>query len=803
MLVKYYKDPELAYTNRRRYHTISKRPYAQEEQRSILLGDGATTQLKTKIDNICNYVTIDNTRWYVTSYIYLNGGQVQLNLQRDVVGEFGLENCFGKIERGYTENILRNRKELDLNQVLKKRIYLIPDTVKYGNYSVNTHEKEMWGVLYLVKPTGIDPNTGEQYGGNININIPNFIPKTVDYDFIPNGTEIVYNVYQNVHIRFLVQFSNYNASNYNLVFKIDCIFNYNNGWNADVKVELLDYDSLDNIYEKDPNIIIEGIWSLPPAGYNYVAIGIGTAVANYVILNRDQYFDFPVHISESPNELNYNGVTILLDGKYYSYTETMSSKNNDGKIGTNKDILNNLIIPAINNKTIYGETVTVIKSFDNLNLKAESYEIVYYKNYNYTILTESDIGSFSYDLTKQLIDEPYTVLVCPLFNVTISEEGTTKYTIDKDRAFMVFNTIIQFLSGENTYLVDAQIYPYCPILTGVSCETLGIPFFSVNSTSYEHSVTVQPMPSSDVKKEYIEREYSIVAPDQSSKISFNFYDYVKTIDDYNGVNYANLRIRIKTALKPFAIIASAVIIPDGGTLMNMTYGSDLRGCQPSSNGFECSLATNQFEQYKRQNSNYQSFFNLDKEELQKQHNVERVNDSVSAVINTISGATMGAIAGKAISDYSIMGFNASGAGAIAGAAVAGGVVGTAMAAQTAMNEGLRKYEERLQQERFNLTIGTVKNLPNSVSRISSFNEIIVKDFWFILETYECTDEEKTIVDNFISHYGYGIGVYDLFINYIKEGWFIKGEIITSNYAVNLHSIAVKEFAGGIYLYEQI
>ena len=51
-------------------------------------------------------------------------------------------------------------------------------------------------------------------------------------------------------------------------------------------------------------------------------------------------------------------------------------------------------------------------------------------------------------------------------------------------------------------------------------------------------------------------------------------------------------------------------------------------------------------------------------------------------------------------------------------------------------------------------------------------------------------------------YSYGIGVYDFFNNYSREGWFIKGEPITSNLIPSQHNIAVKELSGGIYLYNE-
>ena len=418
-------------------------------------------------------------------------------------------------------------------------------------------------------------------------------------------------------------------------------------------------------------------------------------------------------------------------------------------------------------------------------------------------LSNEESGTFVLDLNEQYI------AVFPLYDVVISNDDNISYNITRKEAFTIFNTVIQYLSGENGYIVDAQVYPYCPNLIEASNtfrfydNSIGktYPVFSIDATSFDHICEVDLSPLDDVKKEYIEREYSIISPDKNGKFTFNFYDY--------KISKSKLRIKIKTALKPFSIVSSAVIIPDEGSLMNMTYESDLRGCMSTSNGFECSLASSAFETYKRQNSNYQQLFDLDKQELQKQHAVEFANDVTATIVNTTSAATMGAIAGASMADAGFFDFipgvkSASKvAGAAIGATAAGVTVGAAMSLQTALNNDLRNYEEELQQKRFDLNIQTIKNLPNSVNRISSFNEILFRDdsFWFVIETYECTDFEKSVVDNFIEKYGYGIGVFDDIIKYVKNGNFIRSTLISSKYPIVLNNIANNELKGGIYYFE--
>ena len=784
MLVRYYDNDELAYTNRKRYHSFNFKPFFEENNRSVILGDGATTQIKTSSDNICNYVTINDTRWYVTSYVYLNGKQVVLNLQRDVIGEFGIANCFGKIERGYTDSILKNRKELDLNQILKKRIPLKPNSGVYGNYSVDNHNEEMWGILYITKPSE----------DQIVIPIPSFTPDVVDLDFIENGTIRNKNYSTDIWFGLNIEFSTGNKYAGAIYISYE-----NNSWKLkDVEARYVNYAAGSLKFEINN--------SLSSNNQQKTALGILANIGNFIISDGNLFgFTFP----EIPNLdyiPDYNGITIKKDDDYLQYKTTNITKEVYGNIG-NVEKQFELIKTACENQLVfwngYGQEIGKVSYGDE-----EFYGFDFSNKidinciqYNYTVLDQTERGELLFDFSKQnLIDEPYYILVCPLYNVKIS--GEKEYNVDKQNAFNVFNEVIQILSGENAYLVDAQIYPYCPILTSVTAEINDIPFFVINSTSYSHICNVQLLPYSDVKKEYIEKQYSIISPDQSGKFSFNFYDYITRIENNNGINYVTIQIEIKTGLKPFSIVSSAIIYRDDDSLIGIKYSSDLNGSQSSGGGFECSLASNAFETYQRQNSNYQQLFELDQQELQRQHQVEKVNETVSAVVNTVTAATMGAIAGgSAAVTFAGSNWGSAAAGAATGAVVAGGVVGGMMGYQAVENDKLRAYEEKLQKERFDLTIGTIKNLPNTISRISSFNEIILQDFYYVIEVYECSDYEKQIVDTFIEQYGYGIGVYDYLVNYHKEGWFLRASIITSNYAVNLHSIAKTELAGGIYYYE--
>lgn len=811
MLIKYYKNQDLAYANRKRYKTFNYIPDSEEIQNAVKLGDGARTTIKTSVSNLCNYVKIDDTRWYVVSYRYVNGGQVILNLQRDVVGEFGINNCFGKIERGYTDTFLRNRKELNLNQRLIDRIPLIPNTNSYGNFNVNTHNNEKWGIIYISKPTD-----GRTYA---NIPIKAFAPDNYNSNLkaVKNNYNYFFENSPNCSVNFWVFINNANEGhrlkNISINFGLS---GYDNSWEVSNV-------SINNITETGTTIqnmlFTTTIGSGTVNDTDCVACltEMAKLVGKFIIDNNNSGYILPTKETielDSGSVSLYDTHSFLDEDTYYNSTHTTGTVNHVGGIGTKQSFFDSVITPTlngnfisyINSQNVY-TTVTLTGSF-NSNTNAQFSGVANltskYATFTRTAISPSSSGILQVDFTEDLIDEPYAIFAIPLYDVTISGQGE-EYNINQNNAFITFNTTIQYLSGGNGYLVDAQVYPYCPNLRKTSGTVNGIPIFYVFNTSYERDCSVQLNQYSDVKKEYIKREYSIMAPDQSKKFVFNYYDY------YNNVNYnpedANrslsyTNVKIKTALKPFSIISSAVIQPSNDSLIGKTYVSDLRGCVPASSGFECSLSTDQFQQYVRNNTNYEKFFELDKAELQKQHQVERANEAVSTVVNTISATAMGAIAGGAVADAGI--FNSLGSKAVGagiGAASAGTLVGASMIGQAVSNEVLRKYEENLQKQRFDLTIGTIKNLPNQVSRVSSFNEIIMRDFYFVIEIYECSEQEGLLVDTFIEKYSYGLGIFGLYTDFVRNTGFIRGTLITSELIPILHQLLDSELKGGIYYYE--
>lgn len=806
MLIKYYKNKDLSFASRNRYKDISQFEWSyEEEQRSVKFGDGTKCTVKTSVDNICDYVTIGSTRWFVISHFYMNGGQVTLSLLRDVVGEFGLEGCYGKIERGHTDGILKYRKELSLNERLVKRIPLIPNNDYYGNFYVNNHNAEMWGVLYFTKDSD---------NKKTSINIPAFTPvyeQKIELPAIEHYRADGILTKKITHYVVIKSISSYSSSGFQYtVYKYSIDFVANSISYVTRVSTLYSVPSLSCILLEVSDIRDVSISTIDGLARTFVnkMLGYGNEVLG--LTDPPISENSPSGLIPTNQTVNYK-TDVNSDITQYNLVREPDMSYGSFDIDVFKDYVNS--IPSF----IYSlETVNVsFKDGDGdsvVSVSEFNFTDVYYTT---KTISGADAGNIEIDNSLQLVDEPYVILVVPLYDVVINGKGKT-YNINRGVAFNAFNTVIEALSGENAFLVDAQIFPYCPDLldeaTNLKVDDNTIfPFFSIMTTSFTRSCTVQLQPKMDVKKEYIERSYSVVSPDNTGRFTFNFYDYVNDFETVQGgnpdINYKPILFHVKTALKPYAIISYAVIYREGSqetlSLKGINYSTNFEGCAPASGGFECSLASSAFETYKRQNSNYQQIFKLDQEELAKSHEVEAFNDLAQGVANVVTQTTFGAIAGGAMADAGVVGnaFGAKMAGAIGGAALAGGTAAYFSAKQVDLNNDLRKYERELQQQRFDLSIGTIKNLPNTISRISSFNELIMTEFFYYVEVYECTDEEKEIVNNFVSNYGYGIGIYEYFNKFHKNGWFLKGELLKSYLNVSLSELLSNDLGGGVYYNE--
>ena len=162
--------------------------------------------------------------------------------------------------------------------------------------------------------------------------------------------------------------------------------------------------------------------------------------------------------------------------------------------------------------------------------------------------------------------------------------------------------------------------------------------------------------------------------------------------------------------------------------------------------------------------------------------------TAGAVGGAMSGATAGAMAGGPF-------------GAVAGAALGG-------AASTL--GGILDYENLLKRQEdakdraidlFKYQLGNVQALPYSLTRCPAFT-YNNKIFPFV-EYYDCTDEEKKALKDFLKYRSYTVGVIGTIKEYQKtERTFIKGQIIRIDSLTAPANVAleiIEEINKGVYI----
>ena len=207
--------------------------------------------------------------------------------------------------------------------------------------------------------------------------------------------------------------------------------------------------------------------------------------------------------------------------------------------------------------------------------------------------------------------------------------------------------------------------------------------------------------------------------------------------------------------------------------------------------------------YQTQNKNYQQIFNREIQSMEFQNNIANQNNRSQAIVGALSGATTGAMAGASV-------------GGVAGGVI-GGVVGGAASAiggyQDIKNtKALQAEAIDYKQDLFGYQLGNVKALPNSIAKSTAYN--IINKIFPIIEFYDCTEEERTIVAKKIAWNGMTVMAIGKIADYINNSWtckindntyvndkgYIKGQLIRIDIADDYHAVAqiADELNKGVY-----
>lgn len=360
-------------------------------------------------------------------------------------------------------------------------------------------------------------------------------------------------------------------------------------------------------------------------------------------------------------------------------------------------------------------------------------------------------GTYSYDIpvTRRFTyDAPYDVFAIPYGNFTFNGVACSTTA-----AMAVAMGIATDWSGNNT-LYDLQLLPYCPFdiagptytstdtkeysyitITGSNPQNVGV-IFNVGSVNRQSFTVDCPIPVGNTKVANETQFCRLVSPDYSSSFEFS-------PAKNRGVDY----IKVDMTVKPFQPYIH--LAPNFKGLYGADF-DDARGliCGGS---FSLPIVTDQWKTYQLNNANYERIFNRQIQNLDINNRAQLTSDIVGGITGTIgAGAQSGALFGPA-----------AGIGIGVGSAVAGTV-------DTIVNAKLRQEQKAYTTDLYNLQLGNIRALPNTLTRVDSFNQQNKK--WPFIEFYDCTDSEKIALANTIKFGGMTVNRTGTLRDYSSSIW---------------------------------
>ena len=394
----------------------------------------------------------------------------------------------------------------------------------------------------------------------------------------------------------------------------------------------------------------------------------------------------------------------------------------------------------------------------------------------------------------QTLNSPFNIFAIPFGELRVLD-GETKVYTSETLAMRTAMALIEQYSGTNGVLHDLQLLPYCPIqeirdnvegATNPRINIANIPgylysrmtdgentvgyIFNCPSTSAQFSIK-RYITIKDYKIENETQFCRLVSPNWNGTYEFS---PAKT----RGLEYINVDLELKP-FSPYIHLApqfneSGLYGLRNGDPIGLICGGD----------FGLTMVSEAWAAYERQNKNYQNIFDRQIQNLEVQQKYGRFQDIVGSVVATGQGAASGAMMG------SMLGVGGIGAGIGAGLSAAGGI------ADVYINDQIRTETMDYTKDLFGFQMGNVKALPDSLTKVNSFNPN--NTIFPILEFYGCTDEETEALRNKIKYNGMTIGRIGALKDFRNpaEETYVKGQLIRLEIPEDSHFVS--DIAAEIY-----
>lgn len=755
------------------------------------------------------------SRWFVLECHRNRKGQYTLLLRRDVVADNldALRNADFFCEKGYvgTDNpLLLNGENMNFNQIKESETTLQDET------------QSAWIVGYISKPTTDDPievqGDVSVFAKDLDFITPEELPEGFPTDYEGTGFKTAYGnptkmtiyaagmqqrvagrnrVYKNVNVDYDIKLEvTYNADGYpNVPNQMIPDSNVVRPW-VDRTEWQQSTEAYPCLFETGTSAVLVGTQDtvgLDPKPYSYHAkiLGIANAISpNYEL--------FEVLLPSTPTE--YNPPAYFDDEHMVSNFASLNGRILKVTEGgqTNYYQINILTwLPGVgslsfkgDNATLYPVTQEIQSNLGSLWFSGAEQQYMYHVSYEvaqYLILfNKVTLGTVHASIQKNrnhLNEAPYDMFFMP-YNATLVDESGTEWTTERAASMALAFGMTPASAGG--YLFDLQLLPYCPsetiremlkfsddgrkillddlhfnetdytlIYSGTgTAKKAGIMFWATSakgSINIPYIIEIDPSESTEAIEWKVNNEcdlYRIVSPNYNGSFDFSLAK--------NGgrINFFNVDYEYKPQT-PYIHVN-----PDFSNLYGQDF-DDARG-MICGGDFSLPLISDAWEAYQIQNKNYNAIFDREIQNMDTKNdiNIRRAtfNTGMASAAALWQGAQTGTWAGLA-----------KGAVQGAGAAVTGAV-------NIALGQETYREDRQYAIDKFNYQLGNVQALPQSLSKVSSFNPNN-KLFPFI-EHYTCTDVEKQALRDKIRCDGMTIMAIGKILDFKGEGeTYIKGQII--------------------------
>lgn len=723
-------------------------------------GDGITTTIPVNSDVEANYFILTEgigpglvgeeiiSRWFIIESKFTRLGQRMLTLRRDILVDYApMATATVFAERGYvpnTNNLIFNSEGNSYNQIKKKESIL-----KDGSASP-------WLVGYLA------PNVFAN--GNINIDISPSVDVAYDYTYASTDLMLQSNRYtaltptNTVNLDPNVEFMSFDSTRTEVLKDI---------WYIRYEFGYIDSLLTDNAFPYPTLQITANNTTRAQIYFGENLLGDQYRVAIQDAIKVDNEATMPstadmADLLSKENKIARVG-TASTGYTYYKLIITPQSEATKQVIitsGATKTYIDSRILPMINQGIAAGSMP------EKYNIR---YSISPYTVYWQEITTLQNKITLNAD-APAVDKSPYYCFAIPYNSIAIQVNGqmvNTTSSLSRQLARQIATQL-------SSFCYDIQLLPYFPLQSYIS-NTATIDITGMSSKQY---ATLKQGESGGIKSIlfWINEpnfsftiEDSIVYNSQEPKIQnetqfcrLNSPNYAASFEfsvaKNKGVGYWQVDCSYKP-YQPYIHVA-----PNWKGLYGSNF-NDARGLICTGD-FSIDLMTDKWQEYQIQNKNYNEIFNRQIQTLDLQQSIAKKQDIFGAVAGSLSGAMSGAMTGGL-------------AGGLPGA-IAGGVTGLGISAVGGVmdvidNQKLRDDARSSQFDMFNYQLGNVKALPNTLTKVSTYN--INNKIYPFYEIYEATSEEIDSLRQQLKWRGYNLGIIGQLSDFQVEGKYFKGKLI--------------------------